>query len=177
MYPLEVYSASSVVGRGDIRPVGRRGQPQPPILGTTIPYNTIPHHMCTIPYPYTTSLVHPYLDHNFDSTMSKCIYLNSKLYSNIKRVIHMHSPNANVFKPKPLGQWCSQQQRNLKVHQYSWTFGVQGKPRYISISDDVKIKANMILKIQSCRILSLLLMFRNAKTAAMQKYRTTTIWS
>ena len=94
---------------------------------TTTPYNThttsishtIPYHMCTLPYPYTTSLVHPYLDHNFDSTMSKCIHLNSKLYCNIKSVIHMHSPNANVFKPKPLGQWCSQQQRNLKVHQYS----------------------------------------------------------
>ena len=152
MYPLEVYSASSVVWRGDIRPVGRRGQPQPPILGPlyhtipyrnyyTIPHNThttsishtIPYQICTIPYPYTTSLVHPYLDHNFDSTMSKCIYLNSKLYSDIKSVIHMHSPNANVFKPKPLGQWCSQQQWNLKVHRYSWTFGVQGKPRGVSI--------------------------------------------
>ena len=40
-------------------------------------------------------------------------------------------------------------------------------------SDDVKIKANMILKIQSCRILSMLLMFRNAKTAPMQMYSTT----
>ena len=49
--------------------------------------------------------------------------------------------------------------------------GNLGVFRYISISDDVKIKANMILK--SCRILSLLLMFRNAKTAPMQMYLTT----
>ena len=95
MYPLEVYSASSVVWRGDIRPVGRRGQPQPPILGTTIPYHTIPQLLY-----HTTQ--YPHNKHQTYHTKSELYHTHTQLASYIHTwttISTVQCLNASIWTP------------------------------------------------------------------------------
>ena len=172
MYPLEVYSASSVVGRGDIRPVGRRGQPQPPILGPL--YHTIPYrNHYTIPTPQASAIPYHTICALYPTHTQLASYIHT--WTTISTV---QCPNASIWTPNytlilrvwyicilPMQMYSNPNHSDNGAVNNSETSkcidtveplvfrGNLGVFRYISISDDVKIKANMILKIQSCRIL------------------------